>query len=487
MIKYFTIFLVFLPIISFTQDGYGKQWVFWNFNRINFNNDTVIVDVVAPTEFEVATGCFPTSICNKDGELLFSTGGCYVLNKENQVMLNGDSINSDFSHASWCEISGDFPISQGATILPYPNNNNQYLIFNYDLQDPFGTGSSLPVPLHLIYHVVDMTEDNGLGAVVEKKQIAIQDTLDRGYLTSVRHNNGQDWWLIAPKWNSNCYHILPVTKDGIGQSEIQCLGEIWNDKTGGGQAVFSPDGTKYARIEAENGWYLFDFDNEAGILSNPLLLMDIEEINYYRGTSFSPNSRYLYVNNSTQVFQFDLMANNIVESISLVGEINTSEIEPGMKPLALSKLAPNNKIYISSPSNHRFLSVINNPNCEGTSCRFEAHVLELLESNCAGLSNLPNFYIPPSDNNCDSINTSIEVDLKNSIKFYPNPAVTILTVEIPSHLKETQLFIYNSLGQIVLSTNKVNKQKNIDIGHLPTGIYFIGNMNLGVQKWIKMN
>lgn len=234
MNKVLVLLLILSAIFSLSgQVRYDYQWILWNYNHIDFRGPEVLANLISQPIFIVGTGTYSTSICNENGDLLFYTGGCYVLNAAHKIMVNGDSINSDYSHDLWCEITGDFPIEQGNTIIPFPLSKNKYLIFNYDLQDLFGISGALPAPAHLFYHIVDMTLDEGLGAIVEKKRIAIADTLARGYLQAVRHANGEDWWIIFPEWNTNCYYVLTVTGEGVGALQKQCLGSIWSSDWSG--------------------------------------------------------------------------------------------------------------------------------------------------------------------------------------------------------------------------------------------------------------
>jgi hypothetical protein len=216
-------------------------------------------------------------------------------------MKNGDSITGNWVLQNWCDYN-DFPLKMNNTILPYPNNPKKYIIFNHDFVDPFGIGGPLPVPMHLYFHIVDMSLDNGLGEIVAKKQVALEDTIGRGYLQAVRHANGSDWWVIDPKWNSNCYFVLPVTSNGVGTFHTECLGKVWNNNDWSGQTGFSPDGSKFARIQGHNGLIIFDFNNLTGHLSNPIQLQYFQSEYYERGLAFSPNSRYLYITHSCKFF-----------------------------------------------------------------------------------------------------------------------------------------------------------------------------------------
>ena len=89
------IFIILLAhSTAFCQDKYGHQWLFTNHNIVDFRMTPAKIDIVSPPPF-YDTGNFCSNICDKNsGELLFTSGGCYVQNKKFGIMKNGDSINS---------------------------------------------------------------------------------------------------------------------------------------------------------------------------------------------------------------------------------------------------------------------------------------------------------------------------------------------------------------------------------------------------------
>lgn len=433
-----------------------------------------MVNLIANPDIYLDPGDFATSICDKNGNLLFYTGGCYVLNRENAIMLNGDSITSDYALQYWCAYN-DFPMRQNNTALPYPNDTDKYVIFNYNIEDPIAT--ELPIPTNLYYHVVDMKGDNGLGAIVQKKQVIVEDTLTRGYLQAVRHSNGTDWWVVAPEWNSNCYFVTPLTEQGVGTWHRSCAGQVWGNG-GGGQTTFSPDGKKYVQCNYLNGLWVFDFDNIAGNLSNPIQLTFPTPASSYRGVCFSPNSRYLYVASYLQLFKFDIEAVDIQASMQLVGELDISNLLPGQGSLAFSKLGPDGRIYIASPGSHRYLSVINKPNCPGVACDFQQWAIALLAPNYAGLPNMPHFNVTGSNYACESVSAHEPVTTGKTT-VYPNPASASLSVRMAGTAGNTvHLQIIDVLGRVVKEVDDYKvasklEEIEIDISTLKTGLYWL--------------
>jgi hypothetical protein len=58
--------------------------------------------------------------------------------------------------------------------------------------------------------------------------------------------------------------------------------------------------------------------------------------------------------------------------------------------------------------------------------------------------------------------------------FYPNPAQTVLYIKVAaSQNLNNKLFVYNSLGEMVLTQAILNAETKIDIGNLPRGMYLL--------------
>jgi hypothetical protein len=172
------------------------------------------------------------------------------------------------------------------------------------------------------------------------------------------------------------------------------------------------------------------------------------------------------------LFQYDLMASDIQGSIQLVGQLNPVNPPSGVGSLAFSKLAPNGKIYIASPGSHKYLSVINRPNCPGTLCDFQPWAIELLQYNYAGLPNLPHFDIPESDSVCDSIS---QFSIHESLRFniYPNPATDKLFIQSVEFYHQQRYTIYDLCGAMKKEGIIEQQFSEIDISELVSGSYLI--------------
>lgn len=464
--------LIFISLSLYAQNKYGYQWVFLAQDYLDFRYNPPKVDAIEPAPFH-GIGEFGTTMSDKYGELIFQAGGCYILNKKFQIMKNGDSTNSKYTHIGWCLVDrgdGTFPLHQSAIAIPFPQKDSMYLCFNLDFER--FSFSNIPTPQHLLYHVIDMRQENGLGAVIEKNKFAIDDTLTRGYLAATKHSNGVDWWIIASKFASNCYFSLKVTPDGVQTSSLSCVGMPTDSFDLGGQVTISPNSKRYVRSFYRDKIFLYDFDNTTGKLSKFTQLRGPDTASSFQAVQFSANNRYLYLSRNFKIYQFDLEALDIQASRIEVGDItNNPKIEGELHEM---RLAPDGKIYIASPFFHYFLSVINRPNCSGKLCDFRPYTVQLKRGNYGGLPNIPFFEQPSANYSCDSIPSGVR-DISENMTISPNPTSGIITISSTALLENYT--ITNITGQKVLSGKIKNTTQDIDVSTLSDGIYFIQLIN----------
>lgn len=72
-------------------------------------------------------------------------------------------------------------------------------------------------------------------------------------------------------------------------------------------------------------------------------------------------------------------------------------------------------------------------------------------------------------NTCVGIN---EMNVANGISIYPNPNNGKFTVQIENETSNTELILYNSLGQKVFRENVIQGKNNIDLDSVPKGFYY---------------
>ena len=445
--------------VNVTSEGAGT--------KLDFNQDTLQVSFVEkPMWFSSSS----ISMCDKEGDLIFYSNGCYVAGVDHLLMPGSEALSPGIVEEEYCPFGG----LQIQGLIALPQLNDKYFLIGYQwelLPELAGIkGTSIT------YSVIDMNLNNGLGEMVEKNTLILQDTFSDGYLQAIQHANGRDWWVIAPKAVSNCYHKLLLDSAGLHYVEKQCIGNVWDYRDWAGQAVFSPDGTKYIRFNAYNGLNIFDFDRCNGELSNHIQIQ-VPGTYDSGGVGVSPNSRYLYASATDSLFQIDLQAPDIQQSLTFI-EAYDGQPFPYYGVFYLQQLAPDGKIYIGGTGSHQHLHIIHQPDSAGLACDFEQHGLPLPSFNYVSMPNLPHFNMGPTEEPCDWVlNDAKEEKAPSSVitSVFPNPASTRFTIAFNRPLPARgELILYDALGGTCARFPLLPgaRQASFDISSRPAGLYF---------------
>ncbi|WP_053971592.1 T9SS type B sorting domain-containing protein [Mangrovimonas sp. ST2L15] len=360
--------LLFFSKIHAQQEA--SNWYFGQNAGITFNDDGTVTSV-NDGQLTTLEGC--ASISDNDGNLLLYTDGTLVYNKHHTLMPNGFGL------------LGDSSSSQSAIIVPKPDDPNIYYIFTV------GSNQSLT---GLKYSIVDMTLDGGNGDVVQKNINLLNQCSEKISAVLQSCETGKVWvvTLSNPTGNSassmNTFHVFGVDENGVSSTAITSSFGNLNVNDLRGYLKFSPDGTKMAAANGQDGLYIFDFDKATGVVSNSLKLLINGNNNTPYGIEFSPSSELLYASSSNDLFgegdqnpnnhhsklvQFDLTATNINDSQVLLDQQNLYR--------SALQLGPNGKIYRTMSATYElglpFLSVINDPNIAGINCDYENNAINL--------------------------------------------------------------------------------------------------------------
>ena len=361
-----------------------------------------------------------TSISSADS-LLYYFNGLRIFDGSHNLVLNGDDMYVG-------ESSNGYSIPQGSLILPRPGSNNDeyYLItthadWNEDVQG--STGAQLQ------YSIIRRDLLGNESEIILKNQLLIQDTVAGGQLTCTKHGNGRDWWILWRYWDSNIFIRFLLSPEGLHRFPDLEVGSP--TPSGLGQAVFSPDGSKYGlfnTISSTVGVYvnIYDFDRCDGSLSNQV------EIHFPHdggagGASISPNSRFLYIPSLTKIYQYDLWADDIENS-----RITVANYDGFLSPFVpatfyLGQLARDGKIYVSSPNGVMSLTRIEYPDRLGQACSVNQHAIQLPVFSAFGIPNFPNHRLGPLDgSSCDTLgidniplsNFRVDQSDENYLSFY---------------------------------------------------------------------
>jgi len=468
-----------LPTILFSQ-GVNNLWLMGYQSWAGYpfgGTDVNFINGSADTIFHARQMNFGTttaSISDTSGNLLFYTNGVYIANRFDSLMVNGDFLNPSFYTNDLANDTFGLDLTQSHIIIPMPGQDSIYYLFHCSM-DSFNVNAAIYTRF-VYYSKIDMTLDNGKGAVTDKNVVLFTDSITQGGFSACKHGNGRDWWIICHQNWSNRYFKFLVTPDSIYGPYTQNIGSIREGFSP--THVFSQDGAKYAFMDGNYDLDVYDFDRCSGMFSN-FRHATINDGKYDGHVAFSPNGNLVYVTSVDRVYQYNLL-NPILDSSQITVAVWDSTYDPASTLLAalfsMIRLAPDNKIYISTGNSTRYLHVINNPDSVGLACDLQQHAITLPSICSNSIPYHPNYFLGADlGSSCDTltaINESIPI-LGEQIYVYPNPAENYFTVKHSLNENQSvQFILFNSTGKEILNKNIFSGSQTIDINNLSNGIYF---------------
>jgi hypothetical protein len=333
-----------------------------------------------------------SAMSDQTGNLLFSTDGRTVWNKNNVQMPIGPNLHGASSS------------TQSALIVPWPNSGcKKYFVFTAKDAQP-------NQPQQLEYSIVDINAPTGggLGDVTTLNTLLKTGVAEK--LAAVKDATGTGFWVVAhgfrqttvaqpnPPENKEfyAYHVTNTSNGTnlVGTEVMSAVGSAHQRVSGDhtqsiGQMKISPNG-KLITCAVLGGFVeILDFDTNTGLVTGPAKTFDSANGIFgsnppgggFYGVEFSPDSQQLYV--STMTFWGPV---NKLYQISFLGPpvatlLATGAPSPPNIDIGQLQLGPDNKIYVARDPKS-FISVINFPNIPGPSCNFQSNGPALSSGNC---------------------------------------------------------------------------------------------------------
>lgn len=469
------LFFLFVLCGQIFGQGISNRWVFGysccagNFGATDLDFSSGAVNIILKQRY---MNFYETNgvISDRNGNLLFASNGIYVANALDDTMQNGSGLNPS-AYTTAMSTHG-LALPQGNLVIPFPDDTTKYYLFHETSDDRFGTYATL----YLYYSIIDMTLDGGLGAVIQKNTVLLNDSLVEGRIIGCKHANGRDWWLVVHQYHSGMIYRYLITPQGISGPVMQDLFTPRNVYFG--QALFSQQGDKFAYYEPFGDLDIFDFDRCTGDFSN-FTHIDINDSAFAGGAAFSASGRYLYVSSVNYIYQFDMNASNIDSSKVVVGIYDGYQEQGFYQNFYLSALAPDGKIYTNCGDGSKYFHVINSPDNAGLACDFVQRGLPLPRWNAFTIPNYPNYFLGAEGSTvCDSLPNGIS-DITGPIEVFsvfPNPVGDLLFVNNLTKESVKEISIVNSLGQTKATQfTSINggQYLQIDLSELAAGIYYV--------------
>jgi gliding motility-associated-like protein len=469
---------VFLLLLAFKTQGQlqNNNWTFGYGARVNFSGANPVVSSANISSNEATASVSDPNT----GQLLFYTDARNVWNSNNQVMPNGNNL-----------LGGYFTsCTQGALIVPFPNDNQRYYIFTLDELE-VEPGNPV-VDDGLRYSVVDMTLNGGLGDVQTSNMNTQLATDLTEKLIVIRSIDIQGFWVVAHKRNTNQFLAWKIDACGINpQPVVSTVGSnfisipsIGANEGWAGAMDASPDGNRIGMpVDYSTRLEFFDFNKTTGIVSNPLTVNVTDDATapFLRkyGACFSPDGSKFYYTNTNSVYQLDLSTYTAAAIASSHTLIYSTMFQPIAYPCFQIEQAPNNKLYVAVGNSPR-LDEISNPNASGLVCGYVVNAVNLTPG--VGQLGLPDqvplggFAACNTSNNCNNNGNLIvysnydggilTINVDQNI---PNLKIGICTYE-PIQVTFTGPFVGNITEVIYAGMNSNQNNNNCGQGNFTTSI-----------------
>src|SRR6218665_3427048 len=448
----------------------SKYWYFGSQAAIRFDSD----GPVALTNSAMSQTEGVATMSDSNGNLLFYTNGSIIYNRNHLPMENGNGLLSHSSN------------TQAAFVVPFPGNPNQYFVIT-------------PGPYY--YSIVDMTLDNGNGAVLPTAKNILISNENSEKVAGLQASNQTDIWMITYGAGEMRFNNYRITPSGITMTPI--VSEFTVASGFYGYMKVSPDETKIAMANFDNNFHLYDFNAATGIVSNQRVVNYSFGGHGTYGIEFSPNSNFVYAadhRGQNKIVQFDitLATPELIANSAVALEANT-------QALGALQLGPDNKIYLAR-ENSPFLGVINEPNVSGFGSNYAANGVNL--SGKASTLGLPGFvasslvkaepYIASFHPMSGNVGTAITISginfnttpSYNVVSFNGTPAVitaatsTSLTVIVPQGATTGEITVEVGCGLVASTADftvtslGVNEFSDIEIALYPNPSSGIFNLQL---------
>lgn len=385
---------------------------FWYFGvnaGIDFSSGTATA--IDDGQLITLEGC--STISDATGNLLFYTDGTLVYDRTHTQMPNGFGLKGNSSSTS------------SSIVVPDPANGNRYYIFTVDTNDQ---DFSLAEGLH--YSTVDMSLNGGLGDVElgTKNTQLLSRTSEK--LTAVENASGTGFWILSQFEDK--FYSYELTTSGLnatpvistvapfielvttsftnvnvsamrGYIKLNSNGDklvaahFSNNSTSDFNGITNINEARSISYTQGGELYLYDFDNNTGVVSNPTPLLTKADGASPYGVEFSSNGHYLYaevdfMNPSTttvfelirgEILQYDITAVNIPASKQIIHTDNLGHYRGALQ------MGLDNRIYHSRISENA-LSVIQSPDSNGINANYSYNNF-VLENNTFAQYGLPIF------------------------------------------------------------------------------------------------
>jgi PKD repeat protein len=235
---------------------------------------------------------------------------------------------------------------------------------------------------------------------------------------------------------------------------------------------------------------------------------------------FSPDGKYLYSTDGHNMYQYDMDADNILNTEKVVAVYDGSVFERTQADLIFSVMAhgPDGRIYCIPPGNTRSIHTIEYPEEEGIACTMIQNKIALPIQNFNSIPNFPHYRLGPEDESvCDTLGIDnvpvakfrVDADTSNHLRWvftdlsyyrpenwfwdfgdgttyngrkpyshtYSEPGIYRVCLKVHNENGENTFCKYIDVGQVSSTSNNDARSQQVHIYPNPTSDY----LNVAIQ------
>ncbi|AQG81563.1 hypothetical protein AWR27_20965 [Spirosoma montaniterrae] len=347
----------------------GVKWYFGNNAGLDFGGGNA--RPIDDASLNTVEGT--SSIADTKGRLLFYTDGITIYDKEGKPLKSLDPRDSAAT-APKIPLGGNSKSTQSALIVPKPTCRGcEYLYYVYTTSEVRGTRQ-------LTYSVVDMRQNGGKGAIIEKNIPVTSVGQATEQSASVRNDRDSTYWVITRLFGSNVFQINHLTRAEAPTSTTFAGGQVIDTltkaegyiKIGPADTTSGNEGNRPLAVvipgPPKNSIDLFTFNDSTGAMTfrRTIDLGPAPPKAY--GVEFSPDGKKLYVTmladtnaNGSQKGASYLIQYDLDQPDSLISRSRTIIDSSTTRQYGSIQIAPDGRIYVAVKGAGS-VGVIENPN-----------------------------------------------------------------------------------------------------------------------------
>ncbi|GAB4037994.1 T9SS type B sorting domain-containing protein [Spirosoma gilvum] len=348
------------------KESQGVKWYFGQNAGLDFSGGGTPKPI---TDGSLSTIEGSSSIANSKGILLFYTDGITIYGKDGKPLK---SLVPGDTNAVQIPLDGSTHSTQSALIVPKPTCRGcEYLYYVY-------TTSEIRGKKTLTYSVVDMRQNGGKGAVVEKNVLLSGQGTEQA--ASVENKRDSTYWVITRVYGTNKFEVRHLTRgesaDPVTYTGGQVLDSLSNAegyiKIGPADTTSGNEGNRPMAVvipgPPKNSVEIYTFNDSTGVLKYERTIdLGAAPPKAY-GAEFSPDGKSLYVtmladtnSDGSQKGSSYILKYDLTQTDSLVSKSKTVVDSSTTRQYGSIQIGPDGRIYVAVKGSNS-LATIENPN-----------------------------------------------------------------------------------------------------------------------------